>query len=371
MYVMNGTLFIVTTKPESIPNLRLITSSGYPIFNGPIERAKRIPTDKDIQIVSPSRAQELFGASRKSAQRYDGVNFVCTDPRQFINHYYHWTAELLFGLWRTYSSLDPYITDDGHTTLPPVRRWLFRHVTSQQWRDYAAMNQWVTRGAFPGIGMEFEEDWSDRAAMEMPFVFDRIVIADRASAGEGDPFKATWRTASNAFDLHGSPYWWAPLRKSVLEFSGLAAEWIGGPDPSTLSENQKYVITYISRQGWGRRMLIQEDHDKLVEELYNLRDRYGYEVNIVSMDKLTRAEQLQLAGRTTVSIFSQITNYVYSLRCQIMMGVHGNGLTSLVWMKPTPRSTVIEFFFPKGMAFDYEYTTRALGMVHYSVWDNV
>ena len=54
-----------------------------------------------------------------------------------------------------------------------------------------------------------------------------------------------------------------------------------------------------------------------------------------------------------------------------MMGVHGNGLTSLVWMKPTPRSTVIEFFFPKGMAFDYEYTTRALGMVHYSVWDNV
>lgn len=54
-----------------------------------------------------------------------------------------------------------------------------------------------------------------------------------------------------------------------------------------------------------------------------------------------------------------------------MMGVHGNGLTSLVWMKPTPRSTVIEFFYPKGMAFDYEYTTRALGMVHYSVWDNM
>ena len=74
-------------------------------------------------------------------------------------------------------------------------------------------------------------------------------------------------------------------------------------------------------------MLRQRDHEKLVEELYKLRDRYGYEVNVVSMDKLSRSEQLQLAGRTT-----------------IMMGVHGNGLTSLLWMRPSPRSTVIEFF---------------------------
>ncbi len=63
------------------------------------------------------------------------------------------------------------------------------------------------------------------------------------------------------------------------------------------------VITYISRQDWGRRMLIQQDHDKLVEELYKLRDEYGYEVNVVSMDKLSPVEQLRLAGRTTVRAF--------------------------------------------------------------------
>jgi hypothetical protein len=55
---------------------------------------------------------------------------------------------------------------------------------------------------------------------------------------------------------------------------------------------------------------------------------------------------------------------------QIMMGVHGNGLTSLVWMRPSPRATVMEFFIPGGFAYDYEYTTRALGMVHYGFWDN-
>ena len=53
-----------------------------------------------------------------------------------------------------------------------------------------------------------------------------------------------------------------------------------------------------------------------------------------------------------------------------MMGVHGNGLTSLVWMNPSPRATVIEFFYPGGFAHDYEYTTRALGMTYYGVWDN-
>ena len=53
-----------------------------------------------------------------------------------------------------------------------------------------------------------------------------------------------------------------------------------------------------------------------------------------------------------------------------MMGIHGNGLTSLVWMKPTPQSTVIEFFFPQGFAHDYEYTTRGLGMMHFGFWNS-
>jgi hypothetical protein len=39
-------------------------------------------------------------------------------------------------------------------------------------------------------------------------------------------------------------------------------------------------------------------------------------------------------------------------------------------MKPTPRSTVIEFFFPQGFAHDYEYTTRGLGMMHYGFWNS-
>ncbi|KAL5536741.1 hypothetical protein ACEPAF_564 [Sanghuangporus sanghuang] len=354
LYVFNGTMFVVTSTPEEIPEPKLLTSSGYEIFNGPVERAKRKPSEKDIRIVTPEEARVIFGT--QSAIRLDGVSFMNTDPKQFIKHYYessHWAAELFFGFWRGYSSLDIFITADGQTSLPPPRRMIFRHVSTTEWRDYASMNQWVTRGAFPSLSMEFKEDWADRAAMQVPFVFDRVLLADRASAGEGEPFLITWRSASNAFVLPGSQQWWSPIRRSVLEFSGAEAQWIYGPNPNGTAEYEKFVITYISRQKWGRRMLRQADHEKLVEELYKLRDKYGYEVNVVNMDKLTRAEQIQLAGRTT-----------------IMMGVHGNGLTSLLWMRPTRRATLIEFFYPGGVAFDYEFTTRALGMKHYGVWNN-
>lgn len=172
---------------------------------------------------------------------------------------------------------------------------MFTHLDAANWRDYASMNQWVLLSAFPSITMEFMDDWWDRGNTTQTYVFDRVVLADRAAAIHGHIFLRTQRTAGNAFALPGSVHWWQPIRNRVVSAAGLNeftfAKW-GESVP---------VITYISRQGWGRRMLIQEHHERLVEELYKLQDSYGYEVNIVEMDKLTRAEQMILSGRTTVS----------------------------------------------------------------------
>ncbi|KAK0440123.1 hypothetical protein EV421DRAFT_809065 [Armillaria borealis] len=92
-------------------------------------------------------------------------------------------------------------------------------------------------------------------------------------------------------------------------------------------------------------MLVPEDHGRLVRELYKLRDEYGYEVNVVSMDKLSRKEKITLAARTTT-----------------MMGVHGNGLTSLLWMNPSPKSTVIEF--PGGFTHDFDINYSSIHICH-------
>lgn len=45
---------------------------------------------------------------------------------------------------------------------------------------------------------------------------------------------------------------------------------------------------------------------------------------------------------------------------QILLGVHGNGLTHLIWMPATPRSAVIEMFFDGGFARDCEWATAFL-----------
>ena len=53
------------------------------------------------------------------------------------------------------------------------------------------------------------------------------------------------------------------------------------------------------------------------------------------------------------------------------MGVHGNGLTALLWMQPNhAKATVFEFFYPQGFAEDYEYTARLLGIKHYGWWND-
>jgi len=341
LYILNGTYFAVTDKPQDFPPIRLMVSSGYEVHNGAEEVAKREPTDKDMQIISTKQAKALFG---RYANRLDGVTFLNNDPPQFIQHYYHYSAELLFGLWRTYTSLDTRITEDGVTSLPAPRRFIFSK--TPDWRDYANMNQYVIHSAFPSMTIEDAQDWEDRSETNQPYIFDRIVLADRGAAMRGPTFVATERTASESFAFPSSPWWWSPIRSNVVEFAGLNRSEGAG----TMG---KPVITYISRQDWGRRMLLPEAHDSLVFALRDLEKKYGYEVNIVSMDKLDRHEQIRLAGRTT-----------------IMCGIHGNGLTSLLWMNPNPRATIIEFFYPEGFAYDYEWTTRALGMIHYGFWGN-
>lgn len=342
MYLLKGVVYIVSDEPTTIPNVQFVFSKGLWIENGRTAEEARLPTDKEIRVISTREARRLFGTG---AQVIDGVNFLINDAPQFITHYYHWAAELWFGFWRTYSSLDPAMPPSGETELPPLRRILFKHLDNAHWRDYASMNEWVVRSSFPGVTMEFKDDWRDRAEMGRPFVFERVLVADRSAAMLSFNFARYQRTAAAPFGLPGSVNWWQPIRNNVVEFAGL--------DASTGEDVTKTpVITYISRQKWGRRMLLPEDHDRLVRALYKLRDDHGYEINIVNAEDMTRLEQIQLAAKTT-----------------IMMGVHGNGLTSLIWMKPSPRSTVMEFFYPEGFAHDYEYTTRALGMVHYGFWN--
>ncbi|KAG8942687.1 hypothetical protein FRC03_002932 [Tulasnella sp. 419] len=339
LFMLNGTLFIVSDKPDDLPEIRMMTSTGYPLYHGEEEIRRREPTPHDMQIISSKAALELFG---HTVTRLSGVTFLVNDPSQFATHYYHFVAEVLLSLWRAYTTLDLAITTTGQTSLPPPQRFIFPHIPYGEWSDGPGLDQYVVRSAFPSVAIEYEDDWLDRSATLRPFKYDRVVLADRAAAARCCGGDSAARYGTPVLTLPASQHWWAPIRNAVMDFSRL--------DRSKPADRP--VITYISRQKTGHRMLKPADHEKLVKALRKL-EKKGYEVIIANMESMTKEEQMRLTGRSN-----------------IIMGVHGNGLTSLIWMQPTPRTAVFEFFYPKGFTFDYQWTAHALNITHYGFWDS-
>ena len=187
-----------------------------------------------------------------------------------------------------------------------------------------------------------------------------VLLTDRSAAHRGAICGSqTQRIASEAWDymrkqnlLMGMKAggWWEPVRSAVLRFAGADVD---RRAMQTLEVPEKVVISYISRQGVSRRKLTDESHLSLVSSLEELCTRRGWELNVLAAETMTKDMQLREAARTT-----------------IMLGVHGNGLSHLLWMPPTKTSAVIEIFYPGGFAHDYHWTSRALGMSHYAVWND-
>ncbi|KAF8335775.1 uncharacterized protein EI90DRAFT_3152800 [Cantharellus anzutake] len=376
LYMSNGALLIISDDPRSsFPDPLLLTSTGAPAENTPENIKAREPTKDHFDIISRDVARSRYG---KRISTISDTTFLFNDPRQFLDHYYHFAAELLLGAWRMYSGwLDPTIDKRGKTKLPDPARAIFAHAYADEWRDYIGYNQYFLHAAFPSIGLETEIDWKGRIIMTngtygtledngasgtaRAWRFDRVLLVDRSAAFRSELTGAiTQRTAASAyFSNHdkASQFWWETIRRRVLSFARVPNEILDYSIPAGLRdrgnrEEPPILITYVSRQGWRRR-LIEEDHIKLVESLEELCKSKRWEFLIFHPERYNRDQQLEIAARTTV-----------------MLGVHGNGLTHVIAMPRRPISTVIEIFYPKGFAKDYQWTAEALGHKHFSIWNN-
>ncbi|EIW69813.1 hypothetical protein TREMEDRAFT_61582 [Tremella mesenterica DSM 1558] len=375
VYLFNGSFYVVTDKRQDWPLLEHMISTGLPANEEPGNAQARFPKGDEIIFVSPYEAAQLWG---NRVYRMSGMTWLWNDG-QFMDHYYHFAAELLMGTWRTYATYDPDITPTGQTTLVPPKRIWFLHQHSEEWRDGPKFNPLLLSALFPSTSFLYPEDFRDYKtntasgppSLHRAFLLDRILLVDRSAAFYGHWTEKTSRTVASAYHVGPtSPYWWEPIRRTVLRFSGLSEdilnrnlEGYGSIDSSTTDHplinvpegvvkqvgDYKPVITYISRQS-SRRHLKHESHLELVENLEKKAKENDWELYIVEAEKMTKEEQFALAGKTT-----------------IMLGVHGNGLTHLIWMPSTPRSAVIEMFYRGGFARDYSWTAESLGIKHYGV----
>jgi protein O-GlcNAc transferase len=89
---------------------------------------------------------------------------------------------------------------------------------------------------------------------------------------------------------------WAPVRESLWR-NILAPGFISGTihNFSTLP-----LVTYVSRQGAGRR-LVTADHDALVVALKSLEAEGICEVQVAALERMGVREQIELVSRSTVS----------------------------------------------------------------------
>ncbi|BEI81413.1 hypothetical protein CcaverHIS002_0205730 [Cutaneotrichosporon cavernicola] len=111
LYLFNGQLYVVTPNRGDWPELRMLTSTGVGANSDPGNAQAREPTGGEIIFIQADEAYRIWG---DNVYRMRGMTWLWNDGN-FIDHYYHFAAELLLGTWRVHATLDQHIAADAHS----------------------------------------------------------------------------------------------------------------------------------------------------------------------------------------------------------------------------------------------------------------
>lgn len=215
-------------------------------------------------------------------------------------------AHTLFALYRAHSTLLYGPTPD---------RMILAHTEAIQ-LNLTGVDARIARALFPAMGFLFYEEWDDFHGTNKPFLFDRLVLADRGAAIRGaasfdyaalaqPPAKASAQLTLSPVDTHlpfAAPFalpapanWWAPARARLLAYLSIA------------DDAKSKALTYVSTQhrATGPR-LRAADHAKLVAELRKLGAAQGWAVHVVEhggADQTPWSTHLLAAARSSVRRF--------------------------------------------------------------------
>ncbi|KAI0716715.1 hypothetical protein C8Q76DRAFT_616255 [Earliella scabrosa] len=435
---VNGTLFVVANDWTKVPKLSEIASSSLD--------SSRPPRVQDWHILTASDASAWFGPY---AAKIHGTSWLALDAAENHDPY------LLLSLFRTHASLMSSTPSSSFTTpgglhiispsspelpassVPAPLRLIFPHVPTfstphvppspnedvkahppPRERAFLGFHPLLPKAVLPTVGMWFAEDWQDLADMHVPFMLERVVIADRGAAERG---RANWHPSSDSPDsadskrkrapsedgapawaapfvgLRAPDGWWAPVRAALLRYlrvsDGSAAGHpsegdnrgfgLGALLASKKQAARKPVVSYISMQGQpigaGPR-LAADDHERLVGGLRRL-EKEGVlgEVHVVSGNGSVPAadwtERMEAIARST-----------------IVMGPYGHHLADAVFMRSpvvaaanvsseqaqqhwaetkssSPPPMLMEFFPPGTFVRDQQFAMQVLGIDYIAWWN--
>ncbi|KAG5650906.1 hypothetical protein H0H81_010580 [Sphagnurus paluster] len=327
VFMFGGKVYIVTDDLDAFPAVSTIVSATGPGMNS-------------WEIVTKEVARQILGSYGAILH---GVTWMSADTTPHNS--------TLISLWRAYSSLDPYIDSSGQTSLPPPLRLFFPQVRVftdpnplphfheiRRRRVDTGFHPFLLKAAFPQLTVMYQEDWEDYHKLPVPFLIERIVIADReaaeASVKHGEPPFAP------AFSLGASRHWWEPVRHTLVSYFDF-------------NENKKAkkVVTYVHRQSESTGLKLRdEDHQALVTTLKKMARDYGHEVHVVSSET-DWAERMDAIVKSTV-----------------VLGPHNTDLLDSIFMKTSPQATLMEFFPTDTFARDEALVAQARGMRYFMWW---
>ncbi|KAJ7512746.1 hypothetical protein B0H11DRAFT_2151595 [Mycena galericulata] len=294
--LFNGSMNIVTDDPDSFPPL------PHMIFSADLNQWRIISSQQAREIIGPFGGRELL--------------------------HWHPPRRLIFPYYGFFTDRNPEFED----------------VTTRRQRVVNGFHPELVKAAFPSLTVMYYADWEDYHKMEVPFVFERLVVADRAGARYGiqqqDPSYAP------PFKMEGlSEHWWEPVRRTLAMYFDV----YGAKAP-------KNVVTYVHRQSQNHGLRLSDgDHTALVAALQKMERDYGYEVHVVSNidEEMSWTERLGAIARSTV-----------------MLGVYDSDLLDCAYMQRSPHTTLMEFFPPQMFARGQEIVAQSLGMRYIAWWND-
>ncbi|KAJ7591449.1 hypothetical protein C8J56DRAFT_935606 [Mycena floridula] len=335
LYLLNGSLRIRTPEPwlfdrDNILSQPLAMGKGYDMK----------PTDQQLEVLDVSNFSNGTLPQPQRISRIEGFTIIVYDPAQFVAHMYHFIGEIVLGAWRIYSKLaEDYPTEP----VPLPDRFIFPFMNGIQWEDKAGLNGPLLRAAFPNIKIEADKFWNELTKSDVTILFDRVMLVSREAAHHS-PLAGMWnKMIGGTWNITVPDNYFEVIRQNVVRnLVGYVPKLDSdGFVPSGWNSVSAPIVTYISRQGGGRR-LREEDHQRLIESLMELEREGICKVVVASMEKMPVSQQVEISAKTTHQL----------------------------WMPPGPRSTVIEIFFPQGYLFDYEMLARNMGHKHYAIWND-
>ncbi|OCF56474.1 hypothetical protein L486_05323 [Kwoniella mangroviensis CBS 10435] len=181
--------------------------------------------------------------------------------------------------------------------------------------------------------------------------FEKMVIVDRYASHRHNPIANEWNKMSlPIFEELPSPPppFFAPYRQNLLQNLHLSVSTARGRVGKALNDVPK--IVYFDRQETSRK-LSDEDNDGILGVLRDLEKDGKAHVGVPHLSEMGFKNQVKAVKDA-----------------DIIIGIHGNGLTDQMWMPEG--GMVIELFIPDAFLRDYQVLSQALGHRHIAIWND-